>query len=94
MEITDFRIVDTFDPEESDSLDAVAVFAREQGLVLVKCRFSVGKEEAMALVPVPRSVIGDSEFDLDARCKGISQQWADGQPRARDLLERMNDERK
>lgn len=76
-EMTDFRIMGMIDPEESDSIDAVTAFACEQGMVIVKCRFSVNGERAAAMIPIPRGLIDDSEFDLDAHCREISQNWAE-----------------
>ena len=82
MEITDFRIVGMLDPEDEAYPDPVTVFAREAGLIIANCRFSVNGEAAVALVSIPRGVIGDSEFDLYTHCREVSQGWANDQRRS------------
>lgn len=79
MAMTDFRITGILGPESEEYLfsqDVVIAHIREQGMALVRCRFCVDGEKAMSLIPIPLGLIDDSEFDLDARCREMSQTWA------------------
>ena len=80
-EITDFRIIDMIDPEDGWDPSPLVELAREEGFVIANCRFCVNGEPAAALVPIPRGAIDDSEYDLDAHCREMSQKWANDQRR-------------